>query len=60
MICEIIYNSYQNNTESIEYYEADFSARVVSNSRILRISSKNFYNELNKIVKADNMEIKIE
>ena len=59
-ICEIIYNSYQNNTEPIKYYEADFSARVVSNSRILRISSKNFYNELNKIVKADNMEIKIE
>ena len=59
-ICETIYNSYQNHTEPIEYYEVDFSARVVSNSRILRISRKNFYNELNKIITKDDIDIKIE
>jgi len=47
-IFESVYQSYANHTRPIDEHIVDFSARVVSNSRILRISKDDFYNELNK------------
>jgi len=61
-ILEQTFNSYQNKTE-IKTFEVDFSARVITNSRILRISKHDFYNEMNCININDNqknIEIKIE
>jgi len=47
-IFESVYKSYINHTRPINEHIVDFSARVVSNCRILRISKNDFYNELNK------------
>ena len=47
-ILESVYKSYMNHTTPMNNYAVDFSARVVSNSRILRISKDDFYNELIK------------
>ena len=47
-IFESVYKSYMNHTTPMNNYAVDFSARVVSNSRILRISKDDFYNELIK------------
>jgi hypothetical protein len=47
-IFESMYKSYLNHIRPIDEHIVDFSARVVSNCRILRISKDDFYNELNK------------
>jgi metal transporter CNNM len=47
-IFESIYKSYVNHARPMNEHIVDFSARVVSNCRILRISKDDFYNELNK------------
>ena len=47
-IFESVYKSYINHTRPVNAHVVDFSARVVSNSRILRISKDDFYNELIK------------
>ena len=47
-IFESVYKSYVNHIRPINEHIVDFSARVVSNCRILRISKDDFYNELNK------------
>jgi len=61
-ILEQTFNSHQNKTE-LQDFEVDFSARVITDSRILRISKHNFYNEINCIKLKKNeekIEIKIE
>jgi metal transporter CNNM len=47
-IFESMHKSYLNHIRPIDEHIVDFSARVVSNCRILRISKDDFYNELNK------------
>jgi len=54
-IFESVYQSYKNNTRPITHNIVDFSARVVSTSRILRISKEDFYNELNQSHSKNNM-----
>ncbi len=57
-ILEQTYNSYQNKTD-LKEFEVDFSARVITDSRILRISKQDFYNEIN-CIKFSEIENKIE
>ncbi len=52
-VLDITYKSCKNNTP-LEDYKVDFSAKVVSNSRILRISKNIFHNEINKIKNISN------
>jgi metal transporter CNNM len=61
-ILEQTFNSYQNKTD-LPNFEVDFSARVITDSRILRISKQDFYNQINCIKITDmekEIEIKIE